>query len=383
MDPARRRSRCRAAAAGRTASAGTPRRPVRSRCRSARGRRGSSRRSPRPSATRRARHGRGRRARRATRRRRSRAGRPSRPASARPARRPSRARPGRSACHARRQNEAAARRRRQACVSSRSCASSGAPCRIRFPADPSASATAATTGTALSAETVSTPSTPWRRATSVTPVDIREVDGLARVRRGEPGRVGVPVDGHDAEAELLRAQDGAALMAPRAHEENRLHVGRDATAPLRCPSRVGAGVEPRQQERDPLGARDLAAVRQGEHRPDRVSTKPARDERLLRAAVLLRAEGVTGHRREGGGPRFASLLHAVVALGRLPAAGPQRSVNFLASPSSRPLGQTVILRSVGAGEAFCAAEPAPQPTTAARAAITIAIRIRGRRVARR
>ena len=82
--------------------------------------------------------------------------------------------------------------------------------------------------------------------------DVGEVDRLAGVRDGESRRVRVPVDGHDAEAELLRAQDGAALVASRAHEENRLHVARDAIravrarcgrpAPLR--SRVAAGAKP-------------------------------------------------------------------------------------------------------------------------------------------
>ena len=87
--------------------------------------------------------------------------------------------------------------------------------------------------------------------------DVGEIDRLARVRGGEARRVRVPVDGDGAQAELLRAQDGAALVASRAHEENRLHVARDAIrvvgtrwerpAPLRL--RVGAGGEAREEER--------------------------------------------------------------------------------------------------------------------------------------
>ena len=96
-----------------------------------------------------------------------------------------------------------------------------------IPGSPSASATAATTGTARSAETVRTPSTPWRRATSVTACDVGEVDRLADVGHLQAGRIGVAVDGDDAEAELLRPQDRAALVAPGADEEDGLHVARD------------------------------------------------------------------------------------------------------------------------------------------------------------
>ena len=58
--------------------------------------------------------------------------------------------------------------------------------------------------------------------------DVREVDDLRDVGLGEPRRLGVPVDGGDPQPELLRAQDRAPLMAPRADEENGLH-GRDST----------------------------------------------------------------------------------------------------------------------------------------------------------
>ena len=96
-----------------------------------------------------------------------------------------------------------------------------------MPGSPSASATAATTGTARSAETVSTPSTRCSRPTSIDRLDVREVDDLALVRRGEPGSVRVPVDRDDAEPQLARALDRPALVPPRADEEDRsLHRGR-------------------------------------------------------------------------------------------------------------------------------------------------------------
>ena len=59
-------------------------------------------------------------------------------------------------------------------------------------------------------------------------VDVREVDRLALVGDGEPERVRVAVDGDDAQAELLRAQDRAALMTACADEENGAHVAGDA-----------------------------------------------------------------------------------------------------------------------------------------------------------
>ena len=96
-----------------------------------------------------------------------------------------------------------------------------------MPGRPSASATAATTGTARSAETVRTPSTEWRRPTSVTAATSREIDGLAHVGDLQAERVRIAVDCDDAEAELLRPQDRAALVAPGADEEDRLHVARD------------------------------------------------------------------------------------------------------------------------------------------------------------
>ena len=57
--------------------------------------------------------------------------------------------------------------------------------------------------------------------------DIREVDGLARVGDLQAEGVRIAVDCDDSEAELLRPQDRAALVAPGADEEDGLHVARD------------------------------------------------------------------------------------------------------------------------------------------------------------
>ena len=59
-------------------------------------------------------------------------------------------------------------------------------------------------------------------------VDVLEVDRLADVGDGEPERVGIAVDGDDAEPELLRAHDRPPLVAAGADEENglTLHRGR-------------------------------------------------------------------------------------------------------------------------------------------------------------
>ena len=57
-------------------------------------------------------------------------------------------------------------------------------------------------------------------------LDVLEVDRLAGVGDGEPERVRIPVDGDDAQAELLRAHDRAPLVAARADEQNRLSLHR-------------------------------------------------------------------------------------------------------------------------------------------------------------
>ena len=59
------------------------------------------------------------------------------------------------------------------------------------------------------------------------PCDVREVDRLAHIGHLQAGRIGVAVDGDGTEAELLRPQDRAALVAPGADEEDGLHVARD------------------------------------------------------------------------------------------------------------------------------------------------------------
>ena len=94
---------------------------------------------------------------------------------------------------------------------------------VPIPGRPSASATAATTGTARSAETVSTPSTrvPARRLAHR--VEVGEVDHLGGVGREQPGCLRVAVDRDDAQAELARLHDRAALVPAGADEEDGLH----------------------------------------------------------------------------------------------------------------------------------------------------------------
>jgi hypothetical protein len=58
-------------------------------------------------------------------------------------------------------------------------------------------------------------------------LDVAEIDHLWHVGLGEPERVGVPVDGDDAQPELARALDRAALVPAGADEEDRpRHGGR-------------------------------------------------------------------------------------------------------------------------------------------------------------
>ena len=76
--------------------------------------------------------------------------------------------------------------------------------------------------------------------------DVGEVHRLRDVRLAQAERVGIAVDGHDAEPELLRPQDRAALVAARADEQHAAHLARAF--------RLG------QQEGVPVPALDLAAV---------------------------------------------------------------------------------------------------------------------------
>ena len=175
------------------------------------------------SATRRApRAGDGRR-RRATRRGTRRAGLRCRPASAPPGSRLRRPRDAsrtsvRTAAKRGCGTPASASRRRIAILWVIKCAVS-----VPIPGRPRASATAATTGTARSADTVSTPSICKPRRRLQHGRDVGEVDDLRDVRLGEPRRVGIPVDGRDAKAELLRPENRAALVAACTDEENGPH----------------------------------------------------------------------------------------------------------------------------------------------------------------
>jgi hypothetical protein len=56
-------------------------------------------------------------------------------------------------------------------------------------------------------------------------VDILEVDHLAHVSLLEAERLGVSVDGDDAMPEFARPQDGAALVAAGAYEQDRSGLG--------------------------------------------------------------------------------------------------------------------------------------------------------------
>ena len=98
---------------------------------------------------------------------------------------------------------------------------------------PSRAATSATTGTARSAETVSTPSTSCCSPDRLDRVDVGEVHDLGNVGDPEPERVGVPIDGDDAEPALARLDDRPALVAAGADEEDARHgamltIGRPA-----------------------------------------------------------------------------------------------------------------------------------------------------------
>ena len=57
-------------------------------------------------------------------------------------------------------------------------------------------------------------------------VDIGEVDRLGDVGDLQAERVGIAVDGDDANALVSRLHDRASLVAPGADEEDGLHTGR-------------------------------------------------------------------------------------------------------------------------------------------------------------
>ena len=95
-----------------------------------------------------------------------------------------------------------------------------------IPGSPRASATAATTGTARSALTVITPSSLIRAVALSTAAASEKSTTFAMSASARPGRVRVAVDRDHAQAELLRLQDRAALVAPGADEEDGLHAER-------------------------------------------------------------------------------------------------------------------------------------------------------------
>ena len=96
-------------------------------------------------------------------------------------------------------------------------------------------------------------------------VDVGEVDRLGDVGDLQPERVGVAVDGDDANALVARLQDRAPLVAPGADEEDGLHTAAMLlqVRPVSCRASLHAR-DRRQEERDALPARDLAAVALGQ-----------------------------------------------------------------------------------------------------------------------
>ena len=162
---------------------------------------------------------------------------------------------------------------------------------------------------------------------------------------GKPGRVGVAVDGDDAKPVLPRLQDRAALVAPRADEEDGLHVPGDASAravPSWSACHVGlcASAGPavaradyghataNQQERDAVPARELTAVATREARPDVDAGDGAGHERLLGPAVDLRARGSrAASAPRARGPAASSRRQASAGRATVPLAGLQRSVS--------------------------------------------------------
>ena len=70
---------------------------------------------------------------------------------------------------------------------------------------------------------MSTPSTPIAARDLHHGADVAEVDDLCDIGRREAGRLGIAIDGDDAQAARACLLDRAALMAPRADEEDGLH----------------------------------------------------------------------------------------------------------------------------------------------------------------
>ena len=131
-------------------------------------------------------------------------------------------------------------------------------------------------------------------------VDVHEVDDLRHVGQGEPGRIRIPVDCDDAEAAVACLGDRAALVAPRADEEDARHGamldGRSVTAvdPVAArPGRRSAGRR-RGLWSDGCGIAPSVPIR----RSRRVRLEPwatARDGRRRQVRVRT-AEGATSVR---------------------------------------------------------------------------------------
>ena len=234
---------------------------------------------------------------------RSRAGRPSRPASAPPGTRRSSAAGAPQHGRGAPRSAAAARPPRRAGAASRPCASSGAPSPSRSPA---------ARAPPRRRRPPAPPGRPRRSARRRPSASARPRSRSRRRRSrpprpssasGRPGRLRVPVDRDDAQPELLRAQDGAALVAARADEEDGSQLARDAT-------------DGRGRGTPSVPALDLAAVRAGEPRRDAPAAERPADARHLRPAVDLRAHRRRRARARTGSSRTpTSCRHAAAARG--------------------------------------------------------------------
>ena len=88
-------------------------------------------------------------------------------------------------------------------------------------------------------------------------VDVGEVDRLGDVGDLKPERVGVAVDGDDADALLARLQDRAALVAPGADEEDGLH----------CAAMLAASIARRSRRCDGGGSRNATRCQRAISQP--------------------------------------------------------------------------------------------------------------------
>ena len=131
-------------------------------------------------------------------------------------------------------------------------------------------------------------------------VDVGEVDRLRDVGDLKPERVGVAVDGDDANALVARLHDRAPLVAPGADEEDGLHTGRCYLRLRGSAADRPAALPPRQQERDEVPARDLAAVALGQPCPDPAAHGSSRSRRAVVGGPAIWVQTLSVRRRREG-----------------------------------------------------------------------------------